>query len=127
MEVRRSWRNTLSDDKPLLGKLAETTLYGMFIKNSAACFAVFCRKDHQLPVDDGSAATINIIYGVAAFGLGTCWVWGDSAPYADAIRDLLHVPEEYRLIALVPAGYPAETPQPRKKALADVSFWNTYR
>jgi nitroreductase len=58
-------------------------------------------------------------------GLGTCWVWGDSAPYADAVRDMLHVPEDYRLIALVAAGYPAESPKPRKKTLAEDSFWDT--
>lgn len=123
----QAWLFGCIDDKELLGKLAEATLYGKFIGKSAACFAVFCRTDHQLPVDDGSAATMNIIYGAAALGLGTCWIWGNTAPYADDVRKLLGVPEEYRLIALVPVGYPAEMPQPRKKPLQDVSFWNVYK
>ena len=33
-------------------------------------------KNHMLPVDDGCAATMNIIYGAAALGLGTCWLGG---------------------------------------------------
>ena len=69
---------------------------------------------------------MNIIYGAASKGLGTCWVFGDGAPYGDTVRDILHVPADYRLIALVPVGYPAESPRPEKKPLAEVSFWNSY-
>lgn len=122
----QQWLFGCITDREQLGKVADATLYAKFIRNSPACFAVFCRSDHQLPVDDGCAATMNIIYGAAALGLGTCWVWGDNAPYADVIRDILHVPEDYRLITLVPTGYPAESPKPRKKPLAEVSFWDSF-
>lgn len=123
----QAWLFGCITDKTLLGKVAEATLYAKFIRNSPACFAVFCHTSHQLPVDDGCAATMNIIYGAAALGLGTCWVWGNGAPYADDVRKVLGVPEEYRLIALIPAGYPAEAPQPRKRPVADVSFWDAYQ
>lgn len=123
----QKWLFGCITDKKLLQQVAAATLYGKFIKDTPACFAVFGVADHQFSSDDGSAATMNIIYGAAAKGLGTCWVWGDGAPYSDTVRDILHVPKDYRLIALVPAGYAAEKPSgPAKKPLSEVGFWDLY-
>jgi nitroreductase len=113
-------------DKDQLQHVADATLYGKFIKKSAACFAVFSNANHVQAVEDGCAATMNIIYGAASNGLGTCWIWGNGAPYAEAVRDILHVPDGYKLIALIPTGYPAEAPHPAKKPLETVSFWDSY-
>ncbi len=122
----QQWLIGCVTDKAKLQPIAEATLWGKFIKNAPACFAVFCKADNQFSSDDGCSAAMNIIYGATSKGLGSCWVWGDGAPYGDAVRDILHVPKDYRLVALVPLGYPAESPKPEKKPLADVSFWNSY-
>jgi nitroreductase len=123
----QQWLFGCITDKELLSKVADATLYGKFIKNVPACFAVFYARDHHLGSDDGCAATMNIIYGAAAHGLGTCWVWGDNAPYVEEVRKILGVPEQYRLISLVPVGYPAEAPEVPKKPVTETSFWNTYQ
>lgn len=123
----QKWLFGCITDKKLLKEVSDATLYGKFIKDTPACFAVFGIAEHPFSSDDGSAATMNIIYSAAAKGLGTCWVWGDGAPYADTIRDILGVPKEYRLIALVPTGYAADKPgSPPKKPLKEISFWNSY-
>ena len=70
---------------------------------------------------------MNIIHACQAHGLGSCWVAGDKKPYAEDVRKLLKAPEEYTLVALVPAGYPAENPKAKeKRPLKDVSFSNTF-
>jgi nitroreductase len=43
------------------------------------------------------------------------------------VRDLLHVPQEYTLVALVACGYPDEEPESQKKPVKDVVFWNRYK
>ena len=114
-------------DKRLLESIAELADHGKFIRQAAACFTVFCRKDVKYYLEDGCAATMNIILGAAAKGIGTCWVAGDKKTYAEDIRKLLNVPEEYTLVSLVSAGYAMNSPRPIKKDIKEISFKNKYR
>jgi nitroreductase len=109
-------------DKALLKKLAATADHGKFVNAAAACFAVFCEKGQKYYLEDGCAATMNIIYACAAKGIGTCWVAGDKKAYVNDVRKLLNVPEKYTLVSLIPAGYPAEQPKPLKKETDEVTF-----
>lgn len=114
-------------DKSLLQKLADTADHGKFIKEAAACFAVFCEKGQKYYLEDGCTAAMNIIYACAAKGIGTCWVAGDKKAYVNDIRKLLNVPAQYTLVSLVAVGYPAEQPKPAKKPVSEVTFTNTYK
>jgi nitroreductase len=87
------------------------------------CVAVFCR-DVKYYLEDGSAATQNILSAATAHGLGSCWVAGDKKVYARAIADLLGVPPELRLVSLIALGRAAEHGHPAKKPLADVLRWD---
>lgn len=122
----QQWLFSCITDKELLKHVADATLCGKFIKSVPACFAVFGKADYRYAVDDCCAATMNLIYAAGSKGLGTCWVWVDGAPYDEAVRGILNVPAGYRLISLVPVEYPAESPKPAKKPLAEVSFWDSY-
>lgn len=114
-------------DQKLLGRLAELADHGRFIKDCAACFAVFCEKDKKYYLEDGCAATMNILYAAASRGVGTCWIAGDKKEYADQVRDLLKVPGNYTLVSLISAGYAAGIPHPEKKPVDQVTFKNTYK
>ncbi|CAJ37925.1 nitroreductase family protein [Methanocella arvoryzae] len=114
-------------DKVQLERLANMADHGRFIKDSAACFAVFCEKGQKYYLEDGCAATMNIITAAAASGIGTCWVAGDKKEYVEAVRTLLEVPDKYTLVSLIAAGYPDEAPEKAKKSLAEVSFRNQYK
>ncbi len=119
------WEFIVVDNKEIKDQLAEITDYGKFIKEAPVCIVVFC-KDTKYYLEDGSAATQNILLAANAYGLGTCWVAGDKKPYADKIRKLLNVPEGYKLISLISMGYPAEKPSPPKRALNEVLHWNSF-
>jgi len=119
------WEFIVVDNKEIKDQLAEITDYGKFIKEAPVCIVVFC-KDTKYYLEDGSAATQNILLAANAYGLGTCWVAGDKKPYADKIRKLLNVPEGYKLISLISMGYPAEKPSPSKRALNEVLHWNSF-
>ena len=96
-----------------------------FIATAAACILVISKPTgHYL--EDGSAASEHILLAAHAHGLGACWVAGEKEAYADAIRQLAGAPEGYRLICLIPVGYPAESPEMEKRSLQDVLHWETY-
>jgi len=119
------WLVGVVTDKLLLKQLASMTDYGKFIAEAPACFTVFCIKSEKYYLEDGCAATMNVILACSAHDLGSCWVAGDKKKYAEDVRKLLNVPAEYALVSLVPAGYPAEKPSPKnKKPLKQVTFRN---
>jgi nitroreductase len=106
-------------------RIAEATDYGRFIVNAPVCIAVFSQHTKYY-LEDGSAATENILLAAHAHGLGACWVAGDKKPYADKIRQLLGVPQEFKLVSLIPLGYSKEEPKPAKKNLENVLHWEKY-
>jgi nitroreductase len=119
------WLIGAATDPKLISLIAEATDHGRFIAGAAVCFSVFCDRQKKYSLEDGCAATMNILLACEAHGLGACWVAGDKKAYADAVAGLLNVPEGYALVSLVPAGYPGERPEAKdKKALKDVSFRN---
>ena len=111
-------------DPSIRREIAELTEYGKFIKDCAVCFAVFADSTKKYFLEDGCAATENILLACAAHGIGSCWVAGHKKVYVDSIRKLLKVPEPYTLIALIAAGYSKEQPSPKKKTLDEVTFFN---
>ncbi len=108
-------------------RLSDLAEYGSFIRESPVCFAVFTLAAEKYFLEDGCAATMNILLAAAAHGLGACWVAGDKKEYAPKVRDLLRVPEEYTLVSLIACGYPDEEPQPRKKPASEVLFREKYQ
>ena len=108
-----------------LGKIIEPS---PFVAKAAATIAVFCRADTRCAVEDGAAATENILLAATALGLGTCWIAGHQKEYQAAVERLLRCPAQLKLISLVSVGYPAETcPENRKRrALDEVLHWQGF-
>jgi len=111
--------------RDLRKKIAEMTDYGRFIANAPVCVVVFSRQTKYY-LEDGSAATENILLAAHAHGLGACWVAGDKKGYAEKVRQLLGAPEDLKLISLIPMGYSEEQPKPAKKKLRDILHWEKY-
>jgi nitroreductase len=119
------WEFVVVTDRKLLRSIAQTTDHGKFIADAAVCIVVVCR-DTKYYLEDGSAATENILLAAHAHGLGSCWVAGDKKPYASEICRLVGAPEGYKLVSLIPIGYPAESPEKTKRPLSDVLHWEMY-
>lgn len=56
-------------------------------------------------------------------GLGTCWIGGG---FNEAVvKETLGIPEEIRVVALTPLGYPDESPDPRpRRTLKEIKSKN---
>ena len=123
------WLFGFTENRETLEKLGELASHGKFIAKAPICFAIFGLRDEKFYVEDCSAATQNLMLGLWAYGVASCWVAGDKMDYNEAVRELMKVPPEYTLVSLIPAGYPAigeKMVRPTKKAFADVTFKETY-
>ena len=119
------WEFVAVTDPELRRRLAETTDHGKFIAAAPVCVVVLC-QDTKYYLEDGSAATENILLAARAHGLGACWVAGDKKPCAAEICRLVGAPPGYKLVSLIPLGYPAESPEKSKRPLAAVLHWEKY-
>jgi len=76
-------------------------------------------------VIDVSIAIDHLTLAAHAVGLGTCWIaWFKE----DKVREILGVPEDVRVVALTPLGYPDEAPErtPRKN-LEELVLYDRYQ
>ena len=119
------WEFVVVTDPELLRRIAVITEYGKFIADAPVCVVVLS-KETKYYLEDGSAATENILLAARAHGLASCWVAGDKKPYASEICRLVGAPRGCKLISLIPIGYPAESPEKSKRPLSDVLHWEKY-
>lgn len=106
-----------------LGSLADNA---RFIAESPFCIAVFC-KDTKYYLEDGCAATENILIAAVDLGLSGCWVAGDKKPYCDKVKELIGVPGDFKLVSLIPLGYSESQPaMPSKRSLKEILHWERF-
>ena len=75
-------------------------------------------------VVDTVIALQNMVIAAWAMGVGSCWI-GDFNE--DRIKQLLKIPNKWKVVALVSFGYPAEQPNPRrKKSISDIFSFNSF-
>ncbi|MFC1948359.1 nitroreductase family protein, partial [Chloroflexota bacterium] len=81
---------------------------------------------------DLSCAIMSILLEAHSLGLGACWVHGPSVypSIVKKMKELLKIPTgmgQYKLIATVSLGWPAESPKAReKKEFEDIVFWEEF-
>jgi len=120
------WEFVVVTDKKMREKIADITEYGKFIAQAPVCIVVFC-KDTKYFLEDGCAATVNMLLAAEGLGLKSCWVAGDKKPYCGTIAEILGVPSDYKLISFVPVGYSDESPQsPSKRTLKEITHWEKF-
>jgi len=119
------WEFVVVTDAGRRAEIAEITDYGKFIAEAPACIVVLSKPTKYF-LEDGAAATTNMLNAAHALGLGACWVAGDKKPYTDRIVKLCGAPKDMRLIALIAVGYPDENPNPEKRPLEEVLHWESF-
>jgi nitroreductase len=98
------WEFVVVTDKFTRQKIAQITDHGKFIAQAACCIAIFCR-DTKYYLEDGCAATENMLIAATDLGVASCWVAGDKKPYCSQINTLLKVPSEFRLVSMIALGF----------------------
>ncbi|NIM05438.1 MAG: nitroreductase family protein [Armatimonadetes bacterium] len=123
---KQPWEFVVVTDKAMRERIAEIAYYGRFIAQAPVCVAVYCRPT-TFYLEDGCAATQNILLAATAHGLGSCWVGGDKQEFADKLHAPLGVEEDLKLICLIAIGHPAKPAgKAEKRPLAEVLHWEQF-
>jgi nitroreductase len=92
------------------------SLFGKHIKNSPVV-VVGCADEKSLltgnwAVVDTTIALQNIVIAAWTFGIGSCWIGSFSE---EKVKELLKIPDKWKVVALLTLGYPAEQPDARNR------------
>ena len=74
---------------------------------------------------DMGIAVEHLILAATELGLGTCWVgWFNE----DLVKQVLGIPPEVRVVAMIPVGVPDEVPPDRpRRAMEEILSWNSWQ
>lgn len=73
---------------------------------------------------DLSIAMTNITLAATAIGLGTCWIGGFDQ---DIAREVLDIPDQYKVVELMPLGYPKNQPEAKpRKELSEIVCYDYF-
>jgi nitroreductase len=78
----------------------------------AGCADVKSFLTGKWAVVDATIALQNMVIAAWALGIGSCWI---GACDEKKVKELLKIPDKWKVVALVTFGYPAEQPKQRKK------------
>lgn len=116
----RPWEFVVVRDEETLSKLSKAREHGAEMLAGADCAVVVFGDESKTDVwtEDCCNAMAHMYLMASALGVGCCWIQGrlrktpEGILTEDYVRDLLDVPSQYRLEAIMSLGMPAETPAP---------------
>ena len=108
------WRFVVVQDDAVRQKLSETTHYSHIVLAAPALIAVFLDKnamyddvkDHQA----AGACIQNMLLAIETIDLGAVWL-GQILKNKDKVNSILHISEQYDLMAVLAIGHPAHHKQ----------------
>jgi nitroreductase len=117
------WEFIVVRDPKIKRGLVKAALNQTFIEEAPVVIVVCADEDRSFQgygargktlycIQDTAAAIQNIHLAAYSLGLGTCWI---GAFREEEAREVLKVPKGVRPLAIIPVGYPAESPPPRKR------------
>lgn len=120
------WEFVVITERAMLDTLAGIISTGVFLKQATACIVVFC-KETKYYLEDGCAATENILLAATDLGLGTCWIAGDKKEYCEEVSKLLGAPGHQKLISLISIGWATREGKQRKlRTTEEVLHWEKF-
>ena len=109
------------DDKEIINKISDIT--GKF-KQGVPYLVVIIAKDVKHYLEDGSAATQNVMLAARAHGIGSCWI---GAFQEDKVKARLNIPDNLRVVSLLTLGYADEQPRLKnRKKLNEIIHYQQY-
>lgn len=127
----QEWKYVVVKDKALREKLVNAANGQRFVGQAPAVIvACSVKSDHVMPCGelsypiDVAISVDHITLAAVEQGLGTCWI---GAFKQDEVKKLLGIPEEVRVVVLLPIGYPDISPAPRpRKSMEEIVAYNRW-
>lgn len=127
---RQPWRFVVVKDPDVKRKLAEACNNQTFIADAqVAIAAIGDPSASRWYAQDPMIAVEHIVLEATELGYGTCWI---GAFNEEAVKRVLNIPSELKVVCVIPIGVPDEEPSARpRKAVEEVfhldKFGNPYR
>ena len=120
---RQPWHFIVVEDKETIRKLAKSEWAA-----EAPVMIVGLADEPASPgwcLNDLGIALEHIVLAATNLGLGTCWM--GQTGREEMIKSLLGIPDNFKVVAVVPMGVPDETPSPKeRKSLDAIVSWEKY-
>ncbi|MCP4753815.1 MAG: nitroreductase [Proteobacteria bacterium] len=115
---RQEWRFVVVRDPDQRQRVAQASFNQPHVGQAPVVLVCCAETDEHImpcgqlsyPIDVAIAVT-HITLCAAAEGLGSCWI---GAFYEDRIKQVLDIPPQVRVVAVLPVGYPVD-PSPAEK------------
>ena len=120
---RQPWDFIVVTDR---GMIEQLKIAAQWMEKAGAIIAVVLDPATKYWLEDGSAAVQNMLVAATALGYGSCWLEGYTLPLESQFKALLGVPDDRRLLTLVPIGVPVDWPTKEKKPLEQVLHWERF-
>lgn len=116
-------------------RLAQAALGAMLIEEASVLIVVCANENRSSQgygmrgktlycIQDTAAAIQNIHLVAYSLGLGTCWI---GAFKEEEAREILNIPHGVKPVAIVPVGYPAESPSPpSRRPISRIVHYETF-
>ena len=98
-------------ERDTLKELSQATPWAKMMEKAGVGLVITCDPERsRWWIEDGSAASENILIEVSDMGLGACWVQvRDISPEIDAeknVKDILGIPDNFRVLNMIAVGVP---------------------
>jgi nitroreductase len=124
---RQPWRFIVIRSSEVKKRLSRLFPQGAFMEDAPLAIAVIIYPaGSSHPVEDGAAATQNMLLAAHALGLGACWVGSYNNTNEPGAKELLGVPQEQRILSVIVIGHAAETPSKARKGLDELVTTDKY-
>ena len=119
---RQPIRFVIVKDHDLLQNLCDN-LITRFVKYApvaiVGCADIQSLLTGKWAVVDTTIAMQNMVIAAWTLGIGSCWI---GACNEEKVKELLKIPDKWKVVALVTLGYPAEQPKQREKKPVEEMF-----
>jgi nitroreductase len=123
---RQEWRFVIVREKEVRSQVAMAAGQQMFIAQAPVIIVACAETDGHLmtcgepcyPIDVAIALD-HLTLRAVELGLGTCWIGKFNA---DEVKKILGIPDEIKVVQLMPLGYPVEPDavQKKRRAFAEI-------
>jgi len=125
------WKFVVIRDEERRKKLTEICKGQKFVEEAPIVIAICANNtDYTMSYGqkaytvDATIASEHIVLQATELGLGTCWI---GSFFHDRMAELINLPEDYKIVGLLPLGYPdSERPIRNLKPFEEVVVWDRF-
>jgi len=129
---RQQWKFIVVQEPELREKLIAAANNQQFVGQAPVIIvAVGLEPDRIMSCEvpayavDIAIAVDHITLAATAEGLGTCWIGAFSQ---NEVKRILNIPQQYKVVTLIPLGYPADSPMAKsRKPLEEIVCYDTFK